>query len=323
MVEYAIAIDIGGTKISAALVGDDGSIVGTTRARADTPHTGGDDVARTVVAVAHEVRHRADEAGVEIRAGIGIGSAGVIDAEGRGIASATDAIPGWSGTPLADIVEDALGLPVIIENDVHAHARGESLFGAGAGSSSALVIAVGTGIGGAFVLDGQVVRGSRGLCGHVGHVPVAQARGRTCSCGCDAHLEAIGAGPGMVRWYNDLIADSRDTGVALTPVVNAVELEQRANAGDEVACRVFHDGARATGEATAGLVNSLDPEVVIFGGGLSHAGAVYWEALRAGYADQLMPALSDVPIIPAQLGNSAALAGAGALAFANHRTRRR
>ena len=315
-----VAVDIGGTKIAAALVeattqshtqGDSDStefprptLVCEPQWTVPTPHTGGGDVAAAVTGVVRAVISYATDHGLT-PTGVGIGSAGVIDAAGRTIVSATDAIPGWAGTPLADIVEDATGLPVRIENDVHAHARGEATHGAGAGHESTLMVAVGTGIGGAITAGADILRGSRGLAGHVGHIVAPSGTGRTCSCGCDGHLEAFASGPGMTRWFNDLGGDAE----------NARDLENQAIAGNPLAVQVFADAARATGMIIAGLVNSLDPCVAILGGGLARAGDLYWQPLLDGYRQQLMPAVADTPLVPATLGSSAALLGAAQLVW--------
>ncbi|MBV7363334.1 ROK family protein [Actinomycetaceae bacterium TAE3-ERU4] len=320
MSQYAIAIDIGGTKIAGGLLrtpdADTGNLEKTdsnvtlerlTQSKkweVPTPRTGGGQVAAAVVSVVKMVAEYAREKSLH-PVGIGIGSAGVIDAEGRKIASATDAIPGWSGTNLADIVEAETGFRVIIENDVHAHARGEASWGSGQGYGSTVMVAVGTGIGGAFTLADKVLRGAHGLAGHVGHIIVPGAEGNICSCGCDAHLEGIAAGPGMTRWFNSRGGNAE----------NAVELEKLAIAGDELAKTVLTEAATATGNITAGLVNCFDPEIAILGGGLARAGELYWKPLRNAYESQLMPALKDIPLVAAELGSKAALIGAGQLAF--------
>lgn len=316
MTTPVIAIDIGGTKIAGGLVTlafDDQRNESSTEPHvasdptwtSPTPTSGGQGVAGTVVGLVKRILEASNDV---TPSAIGIGSAGVIDPNGRAIVSATDAIPGWAGTPLADIVEQAVGLPVIIENDVHAHARGEAIFGAGAGAGSTLMVAVGTGIGGAFTFNGEIVRGARGLAGHVGHIITPLGRGNTCSCGCDGHLEAIASGPGMTRWFNARGGSA----------IDARDLEQQALTGDDLAKTVLSEAATATGEIMAGLVNSIDPDIVILGGGLARAGDLYWQPLRAGFTTQLMPPLANTPLVPATLGSSAALIGAAYLAYSHY-----
>ncbi|EEH63211.1 ROK family protein [Gleimia coleocanis DSM 15436] len=307
----AVAIDIGGTKIAGALVDSDGNVVANHKDHAQwtcpTPRIGGNDVAKAVAKIVALVNEKAQELGYAPVA-CGIGSAGVIDPSGRFIASATEAIPGWTGTQLADIVEAETGLTTIIENDVHAHARGEAWLGAGKGHKSVLMVAVGTGIGGAFIVDGEIVRGAAGLAGHVGHLVTSVGRGFECSCGVDGHLEAIASGPGMVRLANHRGAT----------VTDGYDLVAQATAGNEICMQTITDAATATGEIIAGLVNCFDPEIVILGGGIANAeNELYWNALVSAYGEQLMPALKKVPMVVASLGGAAPQAGAAQLAFAH------
>lgn len=306
-----LAIDIGGTKIAGAIVDQNGHFQPAAGGPLPTPKTGGEDVAATVVEMVKNLLAQAPTT----PAAIGIGSAGVIDPAGRRIVSATDAIPGWAGTALADTVEAAAGLPVYIENDVHAHARGEMWKGAGRPYRSAIMVAVGTGIGGALVQDRRILRGERGLAGHLGHLPASAGQDRKCSCGQLGHIEAIGAGPGMTSWYNDQIPSH------LTPAADGRDLLERARGEDVLARTVVETAARATGEVIAGLVNAFDPQIVILGGGLAQAGEPYWSALHHGYQNQLMPALAEVPLVLAELESGAALLGAAALAFAGIKTK--
>lgn len=307
----AVAIDIGGTKIAGALVDSDGNVIANHTNHAEwttpTPRTGGNDVAKAVAHIAALINKKAQEQG-RTPVACGIGSAGVIDPSGRHIASATEAIPGWTGTQLAEIVETETGLTTIIENDVHAHARGEAWLGAGKGHKTVLMVAIGTGIGGALIVNGEIVRGARGLAGHVGHLVTSVGRGYECSCGVDGHLEAIASGPGMVR-----LANSRGANVT-----DGYDLVAQANAGNETCKTVIKDAATATGEIIAGLVNSFDPEIVILGGGIANAeNELYWNALNTAYTEQLMPALKHVPMVVASLGGAAPQAGAAQLAFAH------
>ena len=317
MHDHAVAVDIGGTKITAALVRLDSDNEGNhvasqnplIRIVADrdewtqkTPHSGSQAVCNAVVNIVNSVLQFARQNNMSIR-GIGIGSAGVVDADGRKIVSATDAIPGWAGTALADTVEQATSIETIVENDVHAHARGEMTSGAGSQADSALMVAIGTGIGGAMVVGGEILRGAHGLGGHVGHILVPGAENEKCSCGGKGHLEAIASGPGMVQMFRSKGEDAR----------NAVELEQQANEGNLKAKAVIEKAAAATGAIIAGLANSFDPEIVILGGGVARAGQIYWKPLKAAYQAQLMPTIAETPIVPAKLGTKAALLGAAAL----------
>ena len=191
---HVLAVDIGGTKINAAVVD---AAIGDQRAsepsltlhgpvlQCATPAAQG---AQAVVRAAQDLGDRA-LAAADVRAeAVGIATAGVVDLPSGTIAHATDALPGWPGTDLAAPFVAALGTPCSVLNDVHAHGMGEALLGAGRGLRSLLMVAVGTGIGGAFIHDGEVVTGTHGAAGHLGHLPCPEAEGLPCTCGRTGHL---------------------------------------------------------------------------------------------------------------------------------------
>lgn len=197
---------------------------------------------------------------------------------------------------------------MFVENDVDAHAAGESWRGAARGARSALLVAVGTGVGAAVVLDGRTWRGAHHLAGEIGHMPVPGADGLPCPCGRLGHLEAIGAGPALHRLY---LARGGDPGCADTRGVVA-----RAERGDDVAVRAVRDSAAAVGRAIAGVATVLDPEVVVVGGGLAAAGDLWWSAMDAAVRAEVVDALQGLPVRPAELGGAAPLIGAARGAWA-------
>lgn len=299
-----LAVDIGGSKIAAALVTSDGAV--TARTTRPTPaQEGPEAIIETVVGLAEEVI-----AHVEV-AEIGIASAGIIEPGTGRITHATDLLRGWAGTPLGDRVHQALGLPVAVLNDVHAHGLGEALGGASGGFRSALVVAVGTGIGGCHVVDGRPDLGVRGVAGHVGHVSVAEAEGIPCSCGRTGHLEAVASGSGVRAAF--LRRAGRD--------LPAAEIAALATASEDTdALAVLTDAGRATGRVVGGLLNVLDPEVVVLGGGLAAAGEVWRQALADGVALEAMDAVAGTPLRYSTAGTGAALLGAAHHARTSLRT---
>ncbi|MFF2496441.1 ROK family protein [Agromyces sp. NPDC058064] len=298
----AIGVDLGGTKIAAGLVGDDGGVIA--RASAPTPAQQGP--AAVLGVVADLARGLVESAPGGVRpVGVGVGSAGVI-APGIGtVVSATDALPGWAGTRVRDELVLALGLPVGVVNDVHAHALGESNAGAGAGHGTVLMIAAGTGVGGALVVDGRVHTGRLGVSGHFGHLPVPEAGDRACSCGRSGHLEAVASGPAICADYRVRSGDAT--------VVDGREVVRRAEAGDADAEASLVFAGTALGRVVGGLVNALDPDVVIVGGGLAAAGELWWSAMRRADAAERMAVLADTPLVTARLGGDAAIIGAASL----------
>lgn len=295
-----VGVDLGGTKTAAAVVGPDGAATSPVR-RAATPAARGPEA--VLDAVADLVRHVLDDAGVSgvigLR-GLGVGTAGIVDVAGGRILSATASMPGWPGTDVARGLTARLGVPVTVQNDVDAHATGEAWVGAAAGASSALVVAVGTGIGGCLVLDGRPWRGAHGAAGEVGHVPAPGAEHLMCPCGRAGHLEAIGAGPGLLRHFRSLGGQAADSH----------EVVERAALHEVLARRALEDAARAVGRGVAGLVTALDPEVVVLTGGLVDIGEPWWAPMEAALRGELVDVLRDVPVRPAALGATAAIVGA-------------
>lgn len=308
----AVGVDIGGTKTAVGLVREDGTVLA--RAETRTPAAAGADaVLATACELAAQLIADADE---KVHA-VGVGAAGVIDPQQRLVLSATDTLPGWAGTQIGERLEDALALPVAVDNDVRAHAVGEARCGAGRGRGSALVIAAGTGVGGALVLDGRPLIGATGIAGHFGHIPSVEAEGLPCTCGRSGHLEMIASGPAVLAAY------LRAQGTSAIP---AGDLDTRdvfalAQHGDAVARAVIATAGRALGRAVGGLVNALDPEIVIIAGGLSHTSDLWWEPLRAGFRQEAIDLVSGCPLTRAELGADAAIVGAAMLAFDTLSTR--
>lgn len=307
MPEYAIGVDLGGTKTTAGVVSPAGVVVFAETVR--TP--AGEGAGAVVGAVAALVRGLAGRAAAEgIGVGrAGIGSAGVIDARTGCVVSATDAIRGWAGTALAAEVQERTGLGTAVVNDVHAHALGEAWGGAAAGAASSLLVAFGTGVGGSFVAAGRPLLGHHWVAGHVGHLasPYAYRHGRPlpCVCGGAGHLEAIASGPALHQAYLRLGgAPEAD---------DARAVAELARAGDPAAGEALTLAARAAGQAIGGLANVLDPEVVIVTGGLAGAGPLWWAPMEEAARAEAMPPLKGIPIRPAALGPLAAVAGAARL----------
>lgn len=300
-----LAVDIGGTKTAVALVGRAGAILDSVTDR--TPAAEGPEaVVATVADLASALRDRADQP-VSLR-GVGVAAAGVVDVRAGSIISSTDTMARWAGTPLAALLRRALGshlgaeFPVLVQNDVDAHALGEFRHGAAAGASSALVIAVGTGVGAGIIVDGRVLRGTRHVAGEIAHMPTPGAEHLRCPCGRRGHLEAIGSGVGLHRHYLWLGGD--------TQAVDARAVVARAGAGDPLAHRAVHDSAAAIGRAVAAAVTLLDPERVVVTGGVTQIGEQWWEPMTAAFRSEVIDVLVDVPVVPGLLGADAPLRGA-------------
>lgn len=300
---YVIGVDVGGTKIAGAIV----AAQGTTSPPCTVPtpsREGSEAVVSTLASLINQLRRDAERTGHTIDA-VGIGSAGVIDSSRGVVVSATDSIRGWTGTQLTTEVTRRTGLQSTAINDVHAHALGESWLGAGSGADTVLFIGMGTGVGGGYVLQGQCLQGATFTAGHVGHfaAPLAYDHGvpLPCSCGGAGHVEAIASGPAILSAYQRLGGDiARDTRAVY----------RLAAQGDLLAARALDRGAIAAGQAIGGLANIFDPHVVVVGGGLAGAGPLWWDAMEQAARTELLHPLAALPILPARLGETAAIRGA-------------
>jgi glucokinase len=284
-----LGIDIGGTKIAAVSVDCRGNLID--EAVASTPALDGP---VAVLDVAASLAARL-QGGVEV-VGVGVATPGVVDRVRGTVLSATGVLSDWAGTNVVAELHSRLHLPIAIDNDVMTAGLGEARLGAGRASRSMLFVALGTGVGGALVLDGQAWHGASGVAGHLGHIAVAGAGDRVCSCGRTGHLEAAVAGPALVRRAAEL-------GVRVDDARALIELANRA---DGAATSVVREAADVLGRALGGLVNALDVEIVVVGGGVAQAGVVFWEPLEAALRAEVLP-----PATPAfRRSELGALAGA-------------
>lgn len=336
---HVIGVDLGGTKTAAGVVSSSGEVL-MSETIPTLNRAGGEAILDATATLIAGLVGRAVDAGLSV-SGVGIGSAGVIDASSGVVVSATDAIRGWAGTEL--VAGLSARLPVSVRaaggvrsvravNDVHAHALGEAWLGAAAGSSSSLMAAFGTGVGGSFVLDGAPVLGHRFVGGHVGHFasPLAVADGvpLPCVCGAAGHVEAIASGPALYESYlrfggSVRLADDTRGVFALASSVRDAHEEGTGSydAGADpasadsrtAALRAIDAGAAAAGQAVGGLINILDPETVVISGGLADAGDLWWNPMEAALRMELLTPLASTPVLRATLGNTAAIIGAAKL----------
>ncbi len=306
MTRFAIGVDIGGTKIAAALVSENGDV--NERVSLPTPHEPAAIVA-AVIALCQTLIARSLQSNITAL-GIGIGTAGQVDFASGTITYAVATLPGWAGTPLAQRVHDALELPVAVDNDVNALAIGESHFGAGRGLRSALYVALGTGIGGALLIDGALWRGAHGSAGEIGHILVDPHSTRMCNCGQTGHLEALAAGPALAERYAELRG--------LPPQEDHPDLRlvaTLAQQGDSLAQQAISEGAHLTGLALGGILNLLDTQALILGGGVIELGALWWQPFEQALRTSPLPCPQRVQLMRAELGIDAGLIGAAQLIF--------
>jgi glucokinase len=302
-----VGVDIGGTKVLAGVVDEWGGV--SSSALRTTP-------GRRVAAAQVEdalVEAILESAAGRPLAGVGVAAAGFVDSAGERVMFAPH-LP-WQGEPLRELLEQRLGCPVALDNDANCAARAEAHHGAARGASSALMITMGTGIGGAILLDGQVVRGANGMAGEFGHMQVVPA-GQACECGRTGCWEQYSSGNALVRNARALMAEQpsvlEEMCGGLPERVTGPMVTLAAEEGDLVARAAFASVGDWLGVGVANLVAALDPEVVVIGGGVSAAGDKLLDPARSALQRTLVGATHrTVPdLVAAQLGPQAGMIGA-------------
>jgi glucokinase len=308
--ETILAFDFGGTKLSAGII-QWGSRHWLDKERIFTrPDVGAEEELRLMIELGDKVLSGRGPAA------IGISFGGPVDFAAQQVRR-SDHVPGWEDVPLADIFAERFSAPTVIDNDANVAALGEYVFGAGRGCRTLLYVTVSTGVGGGWILDGQVWRGAHGMAGEIGHIVVDPA-GPRCLCGKYGCVERLASGPYMAQDATQWLQDRLEEGHILRQIfaeqgASGKSVSRAAAAGDKLAQEILSRGARALGVGLGNAANLIDPERIILGGGVTAAGNSWWEMVRRTAQATILPDIQ-VSIVPAGLGDDAPLWGAVALA---------
>ena len=298
-----VGVDVGGTKVLAVeLAGGATDLVVASSAQVPMPGRSASDA---------EVEKAVAQAALDVAAGrplsgVGLSAAGLVDRAGERVRFAAH-LP-WRDAPVRDRLRELVGVPVVLDNDANCAAHAELVAGVLRGASSALLVTVGTGIGGAVVLDGRVVRGANGMAGEFGHIQVVPD-GLACECGLRGCWEQYCSGRALERVSRAVLGSHLD----------GPEVADLARNGHPVARQAFATVGTWLGVGIAGLVSALDPETVVVGGGVSAVGDLLLEPARRGLLDSLQAtAYREIPaLVPTRFGPEAGAVGA-ALRSAAH-----
>ena len=305
MKRYAIGIDLGGTSVKYAVVASSGEVLFNGQLPAFA-QDGPEAVLEQLLSGITACREYAAGEGLEL-AGIGIGTPGVVSADGRTVLGGAENIAGWENIPLADRVEAAAGLPVVASNDANVMALGETLFGAAKGATDVVFVTVGTGIGCGLLIDGCLYRGYRNRGMELGHITV-RSDGEACACGGVGCLEHYASTSALVRRFCELSGNGKDADVDGKDVVFFYK------EGNPAAVEAMEEHWNYLSHGIASMVNLFAPQRVVVGGGISEAGEFYLEKLREGVRRQAMEVCGgDTEIVAAVLGNRAGCLGAAGL----------
>ncbi|NLX70080.1 MAG: ROK family protein [Clostridiales bacterium] len=287
-----IALDIGGTKISGAVVTSSGEMIDV-RQRPTEAVKGAGYILDSAFSIIDDLI--ANTPGIK---GIGIASAGRINVEDGSVLYATPNLPGWTGLNLRKIFLSKYSVPVIADNDVNAAAIGEGWLGAAKDLDSYVCITLGTGVGGAFVVDNKVWRGNHWSGAELGHM-ILKAGGCPCNCGLSGCAEQYVSGTAIYKRYNEM---------SIKKVKSAYEVFEQLKRNDSKARIVIDEFKQDLTDMLLSLNNIFDPQGYVIGGGLLGAREYWWDDVVNG-VNQYKP----TKLLPAKLGNHAGLAGAAKL----------
>ncbi len=306
-----IGVDIGGTKIAAGVVDEEGSIIETSTV--PTPGTP-EGVVDAICAAVQEVTSATPAEAV------GIGAAGYVDDKRATVLFAPNV--NWRFEALKDKVEQRIGLPVVVENDANAAAWGEYRFGAGQGHDDVVCITLGTGLGGGVIIGGRLHRGRFGVAAEFGHIRVVPD-GLLCGCGSQGCWEQYASGRALVRYARQRAAATPESAAKLLAIgdgtpegVQGRHVSEAARQGDPVAVDSFRELARWAGSGLADLASLFDPSAFIVGGGVSDEGDLVLDPIRKSFRRWLVGSQwrPHAQVLAAQLGGRAGLVGAADLA---------
>lgn len=308
----AIGVDLGGTKIAAGLVDDNGVII--EQNRRPTPAISADAVIECIREVVSELAH-----GREV-SGVCVAVPGFVDAQ-RSTLLFTPNLP-MHNVALKSILEKELDIPVVVENDANAAAWAESRFGAAKGAANAVMLTVGTGLGGGIVIDNKLIRGASGFAAELGHMTMV-IDGLHCGCGLKGCWEQYCSGNALLRNARKFAAKSRnEAGILLSfgdgspEGIQGPHITSAAEAGCPIAIAAFNEVGGRLGVGMAVVSAMLDPEVFVVGGGVIEAGELLLAPARTAFESHLTARQHrQLPnIVAATLGNDAGIVGAADLA---------
>lgn len=312
--EIVIAADLGGTNLRMAATDMAGKI--HHRLKIQTPRTGRrEEIISVITDSAEKCRTAVKEMGEEIY-GFGLALPGTINPT-SGIISNAPNVPCLEGVDFSNVLSRALNLPVILENDANAAAIGENWLGASKDFKNSICITLGTGVGGGIIIDGKILRGVDGTAAELGHICV-EPSGALCGCGSRGCVEQYSSAQALIRLAQELKDNYPNSVLLKKNNLSALEIYQAGKDGDELALEVFRLQGVYLGIALADLINILNPEVIVIGGGA----AAGWDLFMPHTEEQIklhaykQPA-ERVKLVSAACGDDAGILGAAKLAFEN------
>lgn len=306
-------VDLGGTKINTGLLDEYGNIITSIKVPTEA-EKGADYVVKKII---NSIEFVLKDSGISQRdiAGIGIGSPGPIDAQ-RGIIIKSSNLPGWLNVEITKEINRAFNTEVKLNNDANAAALGEYMFGSGKGTRNFVYITVSTGIGGGFIVDGKLYDGANSNSAEIGHT-VINFDGPRCNCGSFGCFEAYASGTAIGKIAKEELQNNSDSlisEIAGEDGIRAEHVFEAAKKGDKLAIKIIDNEAYYLGIGIANIVNSMNPEVIAIGGGVSNGWDMFSEKmLETARERSIASSFEACKILKAELGENIGLLGAAAL----------
>jgi len=307
------AADLGGTHLRTAAIDEEGTI--HFRRKQDTPQAKtADEIVRALVRAVREYEQHDQAAGDDIRA-VCVVVPGTVNTQ-KGMIVKAPNLPCLDGFRLSAALMSELKRPAIIENDANAAAVGEMWRGAGRGRLSIVCVTLGTGVGGGIILAGKLWRGANDSAAEIGHMCVDPFGGVACTCGSRGCLEVYASATAIVRMAREALPRYHDSVLHQKHGLTSEGIYQAGIKGDELALEVFRRMGVYLGIGLANLINVLNPEMIVIGGGVVNAWDLFARHMHEQIADRAFPLpAAEVRIVPARCGDDAGLLGAARLAF--------
>lgn len=314
--DHVLALDIGGTKLAAGVVGRSGEVLSFVRTPTKVTE-GPEAVIKRLLVLGRQALDQAGRTRKETAA-VGIGCGGPLDPV-TGHVQGPPGLPGWDDVPIVDLVTTEYGRPSFLENDATAAVLGEHRYGPWGDVRHMLYLTISTGVGGGLILDGRLHRGAAGNGGEFGHV-IIDWNGRVCGCGQRGCVEAYASGSSIARRAAETLAATERTGEFSSmrglPEVTAETVSTHAAWGDPLAGRVWDETTAALGRALAVMINVVEPQLVILGGGVTRAGdALLLPVRHAALSQAMRPAGAAARVELSSHGDTVGVVGAAASAF--------
>ena len=312
--QWIVGVDLGGTTTKLAFIDMKGNILHKWEIVTDNSNEGQYITINIAKAIDHKLAELKEQKSKLI--GIGMGAPGPVNYETGTIRNVVNL--GWKDNfPLQESLQSLTNLPAVIENDANCAALGEMWNGAGKGARDLVCVTLGTGVGGGVIANGNIVQGINGAAGEIGHITSIPFGGAPCNCGKSGCLETIASATGVVRLAMDELSKNEAQGqladlYAANGMVTAKDVFDSARNGDDLAIKILDEVAFHLGFALANTANTLNPEKIVLGGGVSRAGDILLDAVKVNFSKYAFSSVREsTNLTLATLGNDAGVIGAG------------